>query len=42
MPAHKADGKLVINRTLRDVQYNSGKFFTNLADKTISDSLNSI
>jgi polyisoprenoid-binding protein YceI len=35
----KADGKLVIDRTEWDVRYNSGKFYANLADKTISDSI---
>ena len=35
----KANGKLVIDRTLWDVRYNSGKFYFNLADKTISDSI---
>lgn len=35
----KASGKLVIDRTLWDVRYNSGKFYDNLADKTISDSI---
>lgn len=35
----KANGKLVIDRTIWDVRYNSGKFFDNLADKTISDSI---
>ena len=35
----KANGKLVIDRTLWDVRYNSGKFYDNLADKTISDSI---
>jgi len=33
----KANGKLVIDRTKWDVRYNSGKFYDNLADKTISD-----
>jgi len=35
----KANGKLVIDRTNWDVRYNSGKFYDNLADKTISDSI---
>jgi polyisoprenoid-binding protein YceI len=35
----KANGKLVIDRTLWDVRYRSGKFYKNLADKTISDSI---
>jgi polyisoprenoid-binding protein YceI len=35
----KAEGKLVIDRTEWDVRYNSGKFYANLADKTISDSI---
>jgi polyisoprenoid-binding protein YceI len=35
----KANGKLVIDRTKWDVRYNSGKFYDNLADKTISDSI---
>lgn len=35
----KANGKLVINRTKWDVRYRSGMFFDNLADKTISDSI---
>lgn len=35
----KANGKLVIDRTLWDVRYKSGKFYDNLADKTISDSI---
>jgi polyisoprenoid-binding protein YceI len=35
----KADGELVIDRTKWDVRYNSGKFYDNLADKTISDSI---
>jgi polyisoprenoid-binding protein YceI len=34
-----ANGKLVIDRTKWDVRYNSGKFFANLADETISDSI---
>lgn len=33
------DGKLVIDRTQWDVRYNSGKFYYNLADETISDSV---
>ena len=35
----RANGKLVIDRTRWDVRYNSGKFYDNLADKTISDSI---
>jgi polyisoprenoid-binding protein YceI len=35
----KAGGKLVIDRTLWDVRYKSAKFFANLADETISDSI---
>lgn len=35
----KATGKLVIDRTLWDVRYGSGKFFDNLKDKAISDSI---
>lgn len=35
----KADGKLVIDRTLWDVRYRSGKFFDNLKDQVISDSI---
>ncbi len=35
----KANGRLVIDRTKWDVRYNSGKFYDNLADKTISDSI---
>lgn len=35
----KANGKLVIDRTTWDVRYRSAKFFDNLADKTISDSI---
>ena len=35
----KATGKLVIDRTRWGVRYQSGKFFSNLADKTISDSI---
>lgn len=34
-----ANGKLVIDRTKWDVRYNSGKFYDNLADETISDSI---
>ena len=34
-----AIGKLIIDRTLWDVRYNSGKFYDNLADQTISDSI---
>jgi len=35
----KASGKLVIDRTKWDVRYNSGKFFDNLKDQAISDSI---
>ncbi len=35
----KANGRLVIDRTKWDVRYRSGKFYDNLADKTISDSI---
>lgn len=35
----EANGKLVIDRTRWDVRYRSGKFYDNLADKTISDSI---
>lgn len=35
----KADGKLVIDRTNWNIRYKSGKFFDNLADETISDSI---
>jgi len=35
----KASGKLVIDRTLWDVRYNSGKFFDNLKDQAIADSI---
>lgn len=35
----KANGKLVIDRTKWDVRYNSGKFFDNLKDQAISDSI---
>lgn len=35
----KANGKLVIDRTKWNVRYKSGKFFDNLADETISDSI---
>lgn len=35
----KASGKLVIDRTLWNIRYKSGKFFANLADETISDSI---
>ena len=34
-----ASGKLVIDRTKWDVRYNSGKFFDNLKDQAISDSI---
>ena len=35
----KADSKLVIDRTLWDVRYKSGKFYDNLANQTMSDSI---
>ena len=35
----KASGKLVIDRTLWDVRYRSGKFFDNLKDQAIADSI---
>jgi YceI-like domain len=35
----KANGKLVIDRTLWGIRYNSGKFFDNLKDEAISDSI---
>jgi len=35
----KASGKLVIDRTLWDVRYKSGKFFDNLKDQAIADSI---
>ena len=35
----RANGKVVIDRTQWDVRYNSGKFYDNLADKAISDSI---
>jgi len=34
-----ANGKVIIDRTKWGVRYKSGKFFNNLADKTISDSI---
>lgn len=34
-----ASGKLVIDRTLWDVRYKSGKFFFNLADEAIADQI---
>jgi polyisoprenoid-binding protein YceI len=34
-----ASGKVTIDRTKWDVRYNSGKFYDNLADKTISDDI---
>ena len=34
-----ATGKVIIDRTKWDVRYNSGKFFDNLADETISDNI---
>lgn len=35
----EAHGKLVIDRTLWDVRYKSGKFFDDLADEAISDEI---
>ena len=35
----KANGRLVIDRTKWGVRYKSGKFFDNLADETIADSI---
>ena len=35
----KANGKLVIDRTKWGINYKSGKFYDNLADETISDSI---
>ena len=35
----KANGKLVIDRTNWDVRYRSGKFFDNLKDQAIADSI---
>ena len=35
----KASGRLVIDRTKWDVRYKSGKFFDNLKDQAISDSI---
>lgn len=35
----KADARLVIDRTLWDVRYKSGKFYANLADQAMSDSI---
>ena len=35
----KAAGKLVIDRTNWGISYGSGRFFDNLANKTISDSI---
>jgi hypothetical protein len=35
----KANGKLAIDRTKWDVRYRSGKFYDNLADQTMSDSI---
>ena len=35
----KADSKLVIDRTRWDVRYKSGKFYDNLANQTMSDSI---
>jgi polyisoprenoid-binding protein YceI len=35
----KASGKLVIDRTQWDVRYKSGKFFDNLKDQAIADSI---
>jgi len=34
-----ANGKVIIDRTLWDVHYRSGKFYDNLADKAISDDI---
>jgi len=34
-----AIGKMTIDRTLWDIRYGSGKFFDNLADRAISDSI---
>jgi polyisoprenoid-binding protein YceI len=34
-----ANGKVIIDRTKWDVRYNSGKFYDNLADETISDNI---
>jgi polyisoprenoid-binding protein YceI len=34
-----ANSKLIIDRTKWDVRYNSGKFYDNLADETISDDI---
>lgn len=35
----KADSRLVIDRTLWGVRYKSGKFYNNLANQTMSDSI---
>lgn len=35
----KMDGKLVIDRTKWDIRYKSGKFYDNLANEAISDSI---
>mgnify|MGYP001547174903 CR=1 FL=1 len=35
----KANGKLIIDRTKWDIRYRSGKFYDNLADQAISDSI---
>jgi len=35
----KAYSKLVIDRTLWDIRYKSGKFYENLANQTMSDSI---
>jgi polyisoprenoid-binding protein YceI len=35
----KASGKLIIDRTLWNVRYRSGKFFNNLKDQAISDNI---
>ena len=35
----KANGRLVIDRTLWDIRYKSGKFYDNLANQTMSDSI---
>jgi len=37
--AVNASGKLSIDRTRWDVRYQSGKFFDNLADEAISDTI---
>ena len=35
----KANGKLIIDRTKWDVRYRSGKFYDNLKDQAIADSI---